>query len=210
MRTLVFAFAVVAAAACATSDGAQAQSGAAQATTVAPTAGAQRYVLDPAHTQIGFSIDRFGYNRVLGWFETIEGEMVLDQANPERSSVTVSVQMASVSAGNATRDEHLRGERWLNVAAFPTMEFRSTSVRRTGENTALLTGDLTMLGQTHPLTLNVTMNRVGASPSNQRPTVGFSATGTLSRSAWGSATAAQLIGDEVAITIEALGQAPPT
>lgn len=207
MRALVFAFAVVAAA-CVSSDGAQAQNGAAQATTTAPAAGAQRYALDPAHTQIGFSIDRFGFNRVLGRFETIAGEVVLDQANPERSSVTATVQMTSVSAGNATRDEHLRGERWLNVAAFPTMEFRSTSVRRTGENTAVVTGDLTMLGQTHPLTLNVTMNRVGVSPSNQRATVGFSATGTLSRAAWGSATAPQLIGDEVAITIEALGQAP--
>ncbi len=207
MRALVFAFAVVAAA-CVSADGAQAQNGAARATTTAPAAGAQRYVLDPAHTQIGFSIDRFGFNRVLGRFETIAGEVVLDQANPERSSVTATVQMTSVSAGNATRDEHLRGERWLNVAAFPTMEFRSTSVRRTGENTAVVTGELTMLGQTHPLTLNVTMNRVGVSPSNQRATVGFSATGTLSRAAWGSATAPQLIGDEVAITIEALGQAP--
>lgn len=209
MRALVFAFAVVAAAACATSDGAQAQGGGgAQAITTAPAVGAQRYVLDPAHTQIGFSIDRFGFNRVLGRFDTIAGEIVLDQANPERSSVTATVQMTSVTSGNATRDEHLRAERWLNVAGFPTMEFRSTSVQRTSATTAVVTGDLTLLGQTHPLTLNVTMNRIGVSPSNQRPTVGFSATGTLSRAAWGSATAPQLIGDEVAITIEALGQAP--
>lgn len=174
----------------------------------APAALAQEtFVLDPAHTQVAFSIDRFGFNRVLGRFEQVSGAIVLDEANPENSSVTAEVQMASVSAGDAVRDDHLRGERWLNVAAHPVMSFRSTSVRRTGETTAEVTGDLTLMGVTHPLTLNVTLNRIGESPSNRRRAAGFSATGTLSRSQFGIAIAPQLIGDEVTITIEALGYA---
>jgi polyisoprenoid-binding protein YceI len=166
------------------------------------------YVLDPAHTQVGFSIDRFGYNNVLGRFEDVSGEVVLDQANPGASSVRATIQIASVDSGNDTRDGHLREQRWLNAAEFPTMEFRSTSVRLTGENSAEVVGDLTLLGQTHPVTLTVELNRVGALPNNQRPAAGFSATGTLTRSTWGSTLAQQLIGDEVRISIEALGVAP--
>jgi polyisoprenoid-binding protein YceI len=188
MRALIFAAAVFAA-------------GAAHAEPVS-------YVLDPAHTQVAFSVDRFGYNHVLGRFEDIAGEIVLDEANPANSSVHATVQIASVDSGNDTRDGHLRGERWLNATQFPTMEFRSTSVRLTGQRTAEVAGNLTLLGQTHPLTLNVTLNNIGPAPNNQRRTAGFSATGTLNRSVWGSGTAQNLIGDAVSIQIEALGQAP--
>jgi polyisoprenoid-binding protein YceI len=166
------------------------------------------YVLDPAHTQVGFTIDRFGFNNVLGRFEDVSGEVVLDDANPANSSVHAVIQAASIDSGNDTRDGHLREPRWLNVAQFPTMEFRSTSVRLTGERTAEVTGGLTLLGQTHPVTLNVTLNQLGAAPNNQRQSAGFTATGTLSRATWGSTLASQLIGDQVSIHIEALGQVP--
>ena len=206
MRAIAFAVAVVAAAACASSDGALAQNGG--QTVAAPSAGATRYVLDPAHTQIGFSIERFGFNNVLARFDNVNGEVLLDQARPERSSVTATVRIADLSTGDATRNEHVSGPRWLNAPQFPTMEFRTTSVQVTGESTATVVGDLTLLGQTHPLTLNVRLNRLGSAPNNQLASAGFTATGTLSRAAWGSATAPQLIGDTVTFTIEALGQAP--
>jgi polyisoprenoid-binding protein YceI len=166
------------------------------------------YVLDPAHTQVAFSVDRFGYDRVLGRFDAVSGEVVLDEQSPANSSVHAVVQIASISTGNDLRNEHLRGARWLNAEQFPAMEFRSTSVRITGEHHAQVTGDLTLLGQTHPLTLEVTLNRVGPAPNNQRPTAGFSATGSLARAAWGSTIAPSLIGDAVSIQIEALAQAP--
>jgi polyisoprenoid-binding protein YceI len=166
------------------------------------------YTLDPAHTQVAFSIERFGFNNVLGRFEDVTGEVVLDQTNPAASHVHAIIQAASIDAGNDTRDEHLRSARWLNAAAFPTMEFRSTAVRLTGEDSAEVTGDLTLLGQTHPVTLNVRLNRIGALPNNQRQAAGFSASGALTRSTWGSAIAQQVIGDEVRITIEALAVAP--
>jgi len=178
----------------------------------APLAQAQapaaRYVLDPAHTQVAFSIERFGFNRVLGRFEKVTGEVMLDQANPARSSVNATIETASVSAGDATRDEHLRGERWLDVARYPTMTFRSTSVKPTGPQTAEVIGDLTLHGQTKPVTLTVTLNKLGNSPSNNFASAGFSATGVVSRAAFGIAIAPQLIGDEVRITIEALAQQP--
>jgi polyisoprenoid-binding protein YceI len=163
------------------------------------------YTLDPDHTQVAFSIDRFGFNRVLGRFEDVSGQLILDEANPANSSVRATIQVGSVDSSNDTRDEHLRGERWLNAMQFPTIEFRSTAVRLTGAETAEVTGDLVMLGQTHPVTLNVALNKIGNTPNppNSRA-AGFSATGSLTRSTWGSATAQNLIGDAVSISIEAL------
>jgi polyisoprenoid-binding protein YceI len=166
------------------------------------------YTIDPAHTQVAFSINRFGFNNVLGRFDQVAGEVILDEANPANSSVRATIQIASVSSGNATRDEHLRSERWLNAAANPTMEFQSTSVRLTGDRTAEVTGNLTLMGQTHPVTLNVTLNLLGDAPNNRRRSAGFSATGSLSRIAFGSATAPNLIGDLVSIQLEVLAQAP--
>lgn len=166
------------------------------------------YALDPAHTQVAFSIDRFGFNRVLGQFDSVEGQLILDEANPANSSVRATVQIASVSSGNATRDEHLRGARWFNAEQFATMSFESTSVRLISDTRAEVTGNLTLLGQTHPLVLDVTLNRIADSPNNNRRTAGFSATGTLDRTQWGLATAAGMIGNNVTISIEALAQVP--
>ncbi len=170
---------------------------------------AQRFVLDGAHTQVAFSIERFGFNYVLGRFDQVEGEVLLDQAAPERSAVNATIQTASISTGLDLRNEHLRSERWLSAAAFPTLTFRSTSVRRVGDNAADVTGDMTIHGVTRPVTLHVTLNQVGALPNNQQTGAGFSATGVISRAAFGINTAPNLIGDEIRITIEALGQAPP-
>ncbi len=166
------------------------------------------YALDPAHTQVAFSIDRFGFNRVLGQFDAVEGQLILDEANPANSSVRAVVQIGSVSSGNATRDEHLRGNRWLNAEQFATMSFESTSVRLISDTRAEVIGNLTLMGQTHPLTLDVTLNRIAEAPNNNRRTAGFSATGTLDRTVWGLATAANMIGNTVTIQIEALAQVP--
>jgi len=166
------------------------------------------YALDPSHTQVAFSIDRFGFNRVLGQFDAVEGQLVLDEANPANSSVRALVQIGSVSSGNATRDEHLRGARWLNAEQFSTMSFESTAVRLISETRAEVVGNLTLMGQTHPLTLDVTLNRIAEAPNNNRRTAGFSATGTLDRTVWGLATAANMIGNTVSIQIEALAQVP--
>ena len=176
----------------------------------APSAFAEpvRYVLDPAHTQVAFRIDRFGFNSVLAQFDAVEGEVILDEANPANSSVRAVIQTASIYAGDTTRTEHLREPRWLNATGFPTITFESTSVRLLSENSAEVIGNLTLLGQTHPATLQVTLNRVGLLPNNQRQAAGFSATGTLNRGVWGSTTASSIIGNDVRFEIEALAVVP--
>jgi polyisoprenoid-binding protein YceI len=188
MRALVFAFALFAATAAHAED---------------------RFTLDPAHSQAAFSIDRFGFNRVLGRFDAVTGEVVLDQAAPANSSVHAVIQTSGLTSGNATRDEHLRSDRWLNVAQFPTMEFQSTGVRLLGEHHAEVTGNLTLHGVTAPVTLDVTLNQIGAG-RNGGTMAGFSATTTISRAAFGITTGAGAIGDEVKIEIQALAATPAT
>ncbi|NWG53624.1 MAG: YceI family protein [Hydrogenophilaceae bacterium] len=169
-----------------------------------------RYTLDPTHTQVGWSIDRFGFTKMTGRFDEASGVVMLDPENPANSSVTAEINVGSVDSGYDERDEHLRAERWLNAAAHPTMRFQSSSVTLTGENTATVVGDLSFRGVTQPVTLNVTLNKLGPSPMGGAPTAGFTATGVLSRSAFGLTIAPGAIGDEVAIHIEALavGEAP--
>ncbi len=164
------------------------------------------YTLDPAHTQVAFSIDRLGFTHILGGFETVSGELILDEENPAASSVRATIETASLNAGHATRNEHVRSDRWLNAPQFPTMEFRSTGVRLLSDTRAEVTGELTLLGQTHPVTLDVTLNKI-EDGANGRRSAGFSARGSLLRSQWGLTRGVPNIGDEVVIRIEALAQA---
>lgn len=167
----------------------------------------EAYKLDPAHTETTFVIDRFGFNSVIGLFAASEGTIWLDEAAPEKSRVEATVTVGSLLTGNATRDEHLKGERWLNAAKNPTMTFKSTKVEKTGDTTAKVTGDLTIMGVTQPAVLDVKLNKIGTAPNNQKKQAGFTITGQISRKAFGSASAAGMIGDAVNIRIEALAVA---
>lgn len=176
--------------------------------TASPTLAAEvAYKLDPAHTETSFIIDRFGFTSILGIFAKSEGTIWLDEAAPEKSRVEATVEVGSLQAGNPAREEHVTGERWLNAAKNPTMSFKSTKVEKTGEATAKVTGDMTIMGVTQPVTLDVKLNKIGTAPNNQKKQAGFTITGSISRKAFGSAGAAGVIGDNVAIRIEALAVA---
>ena len=182
--------------------------GAALSAAAAPAFAAEvAYALDPAHTETTFVIDRFGFTSVLGIFAKSEGVIWLDEASPEKSRVEATVTVDSVFTGDATRDQHLKGERWLNAAKNPTMTFKSTKVEKTGDATAKVTGDMTIMGVTQPVTLNVKLNKIGSAPNNQKKQAGFTITGQVSRKAFGSAGAAGIIGDTVDIRIETLAVA---
>jgi polyisoprenoid-binding protein YceI len=167
------------------------------------------YKLDEAHTETSFVIDRFGFTSVIGIFAKSEGTIWLDEAAPEKSRVEATVTVDSLLTANAARDEHLKGERWLNAAKNPTMTFKSTKVEKTGDTTAKVTGDLTVMGVTLPTTFDVKLNKLGSAPNNNKKQAGFTITGSISRKAFGSAGAAGMIGDAVAIRIETLGVAQP-
>ena len=181
---------------------------AALTTAAAPAFAAEvAYKLDPAHTETTFVIDRFGFTSVIGIFAKSEGTIWLDEAAPDKSRVEATVTVDSLFTGDPTRNDHIKGERWLNAAKNPTMTFKSTKVEKTGDATAKVTGDMTIMGVTQPVVLDVKLNKIGSAPNNQKRQAGFTITGQVSRKAFGSAGAAGVIGDAVNIRIETLAVA---
>ena len=167
------------------------------------TAFAESYTIDASHAHAAFRVSHLGFSHTLGQFNEISGTLEFDEASPDAGSVSVTINTASVDSANAARDEHLRKADFLNVESFPTMTFVSTSVEVTGEKTGKLVGDLTLLGVTKPLTLDVTFNQAGPHPFDpSKIMAGFSATGEINRSDFGMAYAVPAIGETVEIIIE--------
>lgn len=164
---------------------------------------ADTYKFDPNHTSVIWSASHFGHSNPHGIFSNIEGTLVIDEAAPENSKVDVTVPVDKIATGIAKFDDHLKGKDFFNVAEFATATFVSTKVEKTGDKTAKVTGDLTLLGVTKPLTLDVTLNQKAPNPMNKKETVGFSGTGVIKRSEYGIKYALPNVSDDVKIQIEA-------
>ncbi|MDP1736231.1 MAG: YceI family protein [Caulobacter sp.] len=165
------------------------------------------YTLDPAHTQTTFTVDRFGFTTIMGAFTAAEGTIWIDEADPASSRVEAFVTVASLYAGDPTREDHVKGPRWLNGAVNPTIRFVSTKVVPTGSTTADVTGDFTLNGVTRPVTFKVALNKIGKAPGSGKQSAGFTITGSVQRRDFGIGAALPpgLIGETVDIRIEALG-----
>lgn len=164
---------------------------------------AQTYKLDPVHTSVIWNAGHFGFSAPHGIFSNIEGTLVLDEATPENSTVEATVPIAMIATGIEKFDDHLKGNDFFKVDQFPTSTFKSTSVEKTGDKTAKMTGDLTLLGVTKPVTLDVTFNKKGENPFSKMQTIGFTATGSIKRSDFGMTYALPGVSDDVALRIEA-------
>ncbi len=180
------------------------------AVTVPAQAEVEKYVLDKHHTQAMFFISHLGYSNMPGRFAELEGSFDYDRSDIARSSVRVTVKTASVQTWHAKRDEHLRSPDFFNAAEFPEMTFESTGIELTGEKSGKMTGNLTLLGVTRPVTLDLTFNREGLHTFNKKDYVaGFSATGTFKRTDFGMGYGMPGnpagIGDQVHLRIEAEG-----
>lgn len=160
------------------------------------------YKLDPSHTAVAFSVNHLGFSTVLGRFNTVAGNLVFDQANVANSKVDVTIDAASVDTNFAKRDDHLRSGDFFNTKEFAKLTFKSTKVEKTGDNTGTVTGDLTLLGVTKPVTLTVTFNKAGVSAASKLDTVGFSARGTVKRSDFGMKYLVPYVSDDIQIQIE--------
>ncbi|MCF8470064.1 MAG: YceI family protein [Parvibaculum sp.] len=160
------------------------------------------YQIDTSHTYVGFEVNHLGFSTTYGRFNDVSGTIELDEADPEKSSVDVKIVPASIDTGHEKRDEHVRGPDFLDVETYPAMSFKSTRIERTGETTGKITGDLTMHGVTKPVTLDATLNSMGAYPMGENVTAaGFSASATIKRSDFGMDKWTPMIGDEIPVTI---------
>lgn len=223
MRAYIIAASLLLASACSTAQGAAdqpppfttaaSQSPAASALSELPAyptsidlpAGAYR--VDPRHATVTFRIRHMGLAWFTARFDTEAGELTLDPNDPSQSHLTASVDANSVNTGVLNR-ENERGfdhqiARALGADATPQITFASTAIERTGGHTAQVTGDLTMNGQTHPATLDVTFDGAAVDPLRGGQNVlGFSAHGQINRSQWGVTQWSAFTGDEVQIVIE--------
>lgn len=167
------------------------------------------YTIDKDYTNVRFSWSNLGLSRQSARVMGIDGSVTFDPTAPETSRVDVIMNAASLWSGVASFDELLKSSDFFDVRRHPTIRFRSTGVRRMGERTGEVVGDLTIMGVTHPVTLYVVWNFTGEHPlaavnPNYRDVFvsGFSATGVLRRSDWGLSRGVPLVSDEVEITIE--------
>ncbi len=166
----------------------------------------REFRLDPEHLTVAFLVDHIGFAKTLGVFREATGKIVFDEKKPALESIDVSVKTGSVDTAHKARDKHIRSGDFLDADDHPTMRFVLTGAQKKGDRTGTITGNLTLRGQTHPVTLDVTWNKSGEYPfGDKRYTVGISARGMIKRSQWGMTYAVDngLIGDEVEIIIEA-------
>jgi polyisoprenoid-binding protein YceI len=167
----------------------------------AALADAQRYDLDPSHSQILFSYDHLGYSTSYGMFSGFEGRILFDADAPDASSVEVSFPVTTMLTGWEERFQHFMSPDFFGATDEEMVTFVSTSIEVTGENTARITGDLTLNDVTKEVVLDATLNASGTHPMMQTEWLGFHATTTLKRSDFGLGLFAPAIGDDVAVEI---------
>jgi polyisoprenoid-binding protein YceI len=143
------------------------------------------YVLDPDHGKITFSVVHMGYSVYVGQFTGVQAKLHLDAAHPSASTLDATVPVDGIATGNPKLDAHLKTPDFFDLAKFPEVKFHATKIERTGPKTARITGDLTLLGVTHPVTLEAEFLQSGMQPFFHVYEVGFAAHGELKRSDWG-------------------------
>lgn len=162
--------------------------------------------VDPVHSHVGFSVRHMMVTTVRGKFTAYRGTLDLDAADFTRSRIEGEIDVASIDTGNPDRDNHLRSADFFDVAAHPKITFKSTSITRDGDGYKV-TGDLSIRGQTHPVTLDVENAGTSKNPWGQVVT-GVSATGSINRKDFGLVWNAVLetggvaVSDKVKIEIE--------
>jgi polyisoprenoid-binding protein YceI len=171
------------------------------------TVQAEPYTIDPKHTFESFEINHFGLSTLHGRFDKTSGTLNYDPAN-KTGSVDVTIEVASVTTGNAERDAHLQKPEFFDAANHPTIKFKSKPFRFEGDQLKAVEGDLTIRGVTKPMTLNVTRAVCTSHPLLKIPACGADADATIKRSDFGVSAYLPGIGDEVKLhlDIEALKQ----
>ncbi len=165
-------------------------------------AAAETYEFDKAHTQILFFVSHLGFSMSQGEFHDYDGQIVLDRENPENSSVEVVIKTESIDMDDEKWDAHMKDPDFFNVEKFPEMTFKSTGIEVAGEDTAKMTGDLTILGVTKPVVLDVKHNKSGHHPYSGKWVAGFSASTIVKRSEFGMNYGVPNVGDDVEVRIE--------
>lgn len=167
--------------------------------TVAPLRAADEFALDTMHAAVTFKISHIGLSWTHGRFNDLSGSFTIDKENPAKSAFALSIKTESIDTANQKRDDHLRSPDFFNAKQFPTITFKTTSVKPV-EGGYEVTGDFTLHGVTKPVTLTLKGGRTAEFPKGVTRT-GFSTDLTLKRSDFGIDKFKEAVGDEVFISI---------
>jgi polyisoprenoid-binding protein YceI len=170
----------------------------------APARAANQFALDTAHTSIVFSVSHLNMSYTYGMFRQYNGGFVFDRENPDACQFQFTIDANSIDTNNEKRDQHLRSPDFFNVREFPTITFVSTACTPTqnqqGKPVYQVTGNLTMLGQSRPVTIPLELLGEGTGPDNKFR-VGFLGLLKINRSDFGMANMVGPVGDAVSVTI---------
>ncbi|KTD15687.1 polyprenyl-pyrophosphate binding protein [Legionella gratiana] len=162
----------------------------------------ETFILDNKHTYVLWSIEHLGFSTQYGkWYAS--GKLILDQDNPSQSKVDVTINVADMVTGVPELDEHLKSKLFFDTKQFPTATFVSNKVTPTGKDTATVDGTLTLRGVSRPVVLQVTLNKQGMNPINNKMSAGFTATTAIKRSDFGINAFLPALSDTVNIKIGA-------
>ena len=161
------------------------------------------YALDQDHTTITFKVRHFNFSMFVGRFDRYDGTLQWDPANPTASRLDITIETASINTRNQELDKQLRDKAMFDSAVSPQAHFVSTQVARLSDTEGEVRGDLTIKGETHPVTLHVTFNGGDVNGLTSKPTLGFSATTEINRQTWHLGEWFPVVGADVRLEIEA-------
>lgn len=159
------------------------------------------YALDPAHTSVTLKVSHLGLSAYTFRLGRAQGALAYDPAHPEAARLDVQIDAGSVDTGDPAFNRQI-AEQVLDAAHAPTIRFVSTAIKIGPEGRGQVTGELTLHGQTHPVTLDVIFNGFASLPQDHKTRMGFSAAATVPRGAFGAVAYEPLVGDAVSVTIE--------
>ena len=160
-----------------------------------------QFAIDKSHAKIIFSVTHFGFSTYYGLFTGFDATLGYDPKAPDKSNLSVTVDVGSVATTNPKLDEHLRSADFFDAAKFPTATFKATRITLTGAAAGTIEGDLTLHGVTRPVTLAASLHGAGTNPMTKKYVLGFDATGMIKRSEFGISAYVPAVGDDVNLTI---------
>lgn len=162
---------------------------------------AQSWSLDKAHGKLGFSITHMKISDVEGSFKNFDIKVKSSKADFTDAVIELTADVASVNTDNEGRDKHLKSADFFDVEKYPTITFKSTSIKKVKGNMYAVAGNLTMHGVTKPVLLNATFNGTGENPMSKKTTAGFKVGGIIKRTNFNLAasTPAAMLGDNVTL-----------
>lgn len=159
------------------------------------------YSLDTSHSRVFFTVSHQGYTMMRGMFREFDGALMYDEDDLSASSVSMTIDAASIDMFHDGLNNHLRNDDFFGVETHPSLTFESTSVEDLGDGQLRIDGNLTILGQTHPVSLDAVHHQTGQVRGGNVK-VGFSATGSLDRTAYGMNFGTPVLGSEVSFDIQ--------